>query len=108
MTYNHTHHEVYILSTLVNAKRGWTHIGEVVQARVQYIGDQLTNNLDARLVQYVGCTRQSMGDQQYYHMTTDEAFASSMRVQNTLISIPDNRAALALPQATGHSQNAPF
>ena len=92
----------------VNPVRGWTTIGDSMAVSVQDVGDQLNNGLNSRLVQYVNCTRQEMGAQQYYHMTTDKAFASGMHLQNTLITVPDNRAALAPPQATRNVQEFPF
>ena len=92
-----------ILRKLVNPVRGWAPIGDSMAVSVQDVGEQLTNGLDARLVQYVNCTREELGDHQYYHFSTDKAFASGMHLQNTVFSVPDNRAALATPQATESS-----
>ena len=91
--------EANIARKLVQPVRGWTNLGVGMPVSVQDVGQQLESSLDARLVQYVTCTREELGAQQHYHMTTDKAFASGMHLQNTLISVPDGRMALATPQA---------
>ena len=99
--------EANILSKLVKPVQGYTYIVDSMAVSVQDVGVQFTKSLDSRLVQYVSRTREEFGPQQYYHMATDKAFASGMHLQNTLISVPDNRMALAPPQACFSSHHFP-